>query len=126
MDIKQISSNSLSFIGDAIYTLHVREHFLNKKIQKPKDLQKICNSFNSAAGHTKAFNYLNGISFFTEEDLEIFKRGRNAIRHIPKNGNRITYEIASGLEAITGYMYLTKDQRLETMFKKIFEGVENE
>lgn len=73
MDIKQISSNSLSFIGDAIYTLHVREHFLNKKIQKPKDLQKICNSFNSAAGQTKAFNYLTGISFFTEEDLEIFK-----------------------------------------------------
>lgn len=126
MEIKQISSNSLSFIGDAVYTLHVREHFLNQKIQKPKDLQKICNMFNSAAGQAKAFNYLSEISFFTEEDIEIYKRGRNAIRHIPKNGNRVTYEIASGLEAITGYMYLTNDQRLETMFIKIFEGVENE
>lgn len=126
MDIKQVSSNSLSFIGDAVYTLRVREYCLNKKVQRPKDLQKMCNQYNSASGQTKAFNYLLEVSFFNKEDLDIFKRGRNAIRHIPKNGNRATYEIASGLEAITGFMYLTNDPRLDAMFEKIFEGGENE
>ncbi len=33
MDIKEVSSNSLSFIGDAVYTLRVREHFVTNKYQ---------------------------------------------------------------------------------------------
>ena len=67
MDIKQVSSNSLSFIGDAVYTLRVREYCLNKKVQRPKDLQKMCNQYNSAAGQAKVFNYLLEESFFNKE-----------------------------------------------------------
>ena len=43
MDIKEISSNSLSFIGDAVFTLRVREYFVTHKYQSSKSLQKLCN-----------------------------------------------------------------------------------
>jgi len=127
MDIKELSSNSLSYIGDAVYTLRVREFFINNKYQASKALQFMCNKYNSAKGQMKTFNRLNEEEFFNEEELEIFKRGRNSIRHIPKNGDVVSYSIASGLEAITGYLYLTDKKRLELFFKEVFKGgLENE
>ena len=59
---------------------------------------------------------------FTEKELEIFKRGRNHITHIPKNGDLLSYQTASGLEAICGYLYLCDKERLEALFKEIFAG----
>ncbi|MBQ6216121.1 MAG: Mini-ribonuclease 3 [Erysipelotrichaceae bacterium] len=127
MDLKECSSNSLSFIGDAVFTLHVREYFIEHHYQSPGVLQRLCNGYNSAKGQTKVFTRLNDQGFFTEEELEIYKRGRNAIGHIPKNGDRQTYECASGLEAICGYLYLTDKERLSEFFEKVFEGgVRNE
>ena len=57
------------------------------------------------------------------EELVIFKRGRNSIKHIPKNGDKHSYEVASGLEAIIGYLYLTDENRMNELFKEIFKGV---
>ena len=122
MDIKKVSANSLSFIGDAIYTLKVREYFINQQFQKSSQLPQLCNRYVSAKGQRKVFERLNGESFFTELEIEMFKRGRNHITHIPKNGDLITYQIASGLEAICGYLYLVDQQRLEVLFNKVFEG----
>lgn len=122
MDIKEISSNSLSFIGDAVYTLRVREHFISLKYQSSKGLQKLCNQYNSARGQTKAFNKLINRDFINNSYMEIYKRGRNHITHIPKNGDLLSYETASGLEALTGYLYLTDRNKLEEMFDIIFDG----
>ena len=122
MDIKEISSNSLSFIGDAVFTLRVREYFVTRKYQSSKSLQKLCNGYNSAKGQTRVFNRLNDEGFFTETELEAYKRGRNHISHIPKNSDLQTYECASGLEAICGYLYLYDRERLELFFEKVFEG----
>ena len=122
MNIKEVSANSLSFIGDAVYTLKVREYFISNKYQSSKSLQKLCNGYNCAKGQTKVFNRLNDEGFFTSEELEVYKRGRNHISHIPKNGDRVSYECASGLEATCGYLYLTDKKRLETFFKEVFKG----
>lgn len=122
MDIKEVSANSLSFIGDAIYTLRVREFFIENKYQASNSLHKMCTRYNSAAGQMKTFNRMKESGFFTEEELEIFKRGRNNIRHIPKNGDRLSYEIASGLEAIAGYLYLADKERMEAFFIEVFKG----
>ncbi|MDO4940469.1 MAG: ribonuclease III domain-containing protein [Erysipelotrichaceae bacterium] len=126
MNIREYSSNSLSFIGDAVYTLEVRKHFVENKHQASKSLQSLCNKYNSARGQTLAFTRLNEEGFFTTNELEVFKRGRNHITHIPKNGDRLSYETASGIEAIAGYLYLTDRERLALFFEKIFEkGDEN-
>ena len=123
MDLKEYSGNSLSFIGDAVFTLHVREYFVDRHYQSPSKLQRLCNGYNSAKGQTKIFYRLKEEGFFTEEELEVFKRGRNNIGHIPKNGDRATYECASGLEAVCGYLYLTDKERLDAFFEIVFEGV---
>ena len=127
MNLNELSSNSLSFIGDAVYTLRVREYYIANKYQGSKKLQSLCNRYNSAKGQFKTFSRLKDEDFFTEEELEVYKRGRNHITHIPKNGDRLTYETASGLEAVCGYLYLTDRNRLEEFFSEVFKGgIENE
>lgn len=122
MDLKEVSANSLSFIGDAVFTLKVREYFVANHYQASASLQRLCNGYNSAKGQTRVFERLNKEGFFTEAELEAYKRGRNHISHIPKNGDLQTYECASGLEAICGYLYLTDKKRLDEFFEKVFEG----
>lgn len=122
MNIKEVSANSLSYIGDAVFTLRVREFFISNNYQSSKSLQQLCNGYNCAKGQTKIFNRLNDASFFNEKELDVYKRGRNHISHIPKNGNRLTYECASGLEAICGFLYLTDKDRLEKFFTEVFKG----
>lgn len=124
MNIKEVSSNSLSFIGDAVYTLAVRKHFVLNKYQASKSLQSLCNKYNSAKGQTEVFSRLSSKQFFNQEELEVFKRGRNHISHIPKNGDRYTYETASGLEAIVGYLYLTDENRLNKLLDEVFKEEE--
>lgn len=127
MNIKELNGTSFAFIGDAVYSVHVREYYVEKGYRQGKVLQKMCNRYVSAAGQTKVYERLNSANFFTEDEQEIFKRGRNSIGHIPKNGCLQTYTVASGLEAIVGYLYLSNKERLELMFQKVFEGgIENE
>ena len=122
MDLKEYSAYSLSYIGDAVFTLAVRQFFIEHHYQSSASLQKLCNQYNSAAGQTKVFRRLEKEGFFTEEELEVYKSGRNHISHIPKNGDLVTSECASGLEAVCGYLYLSDRKRLEEFFGNVFEG----
>jgi len=127
MNIKELNGNSLSFIGDAVYTLRVRQYFLEANYHSSNTLQKLCNKYNSAKGQEKAYLRMVEDDFFTEDEIAIYKRGRNAIKHIPKNGDLKSYEIASGVEAVCGYLYLTNKERLEAFFAEVFKGgIDNE
>jgi ribonuclease-3 family protein len=127
MDIKEYSANSFSFIGDAVFTLKVRCFFIEHGYQSSKTLQYLCNKYNSAHGQQKVFERLRADGFFTDEELQVYKMGRNHISHIPKSSDRLTYECASGLEAVCGYLYLSDEKRLNEFFDKVFEGgIDNE
>lgn len=123
MDIKEVSSNSLSFIGDAVYTLNVRTYFVEHGYQGSNKLQYLCNKYNSAKGQKLAFELLKEKGFFTEEELYIYKRGRNNIRHIPKSSDLLTYQIASGLEAVVGYLHMTDSKRCKVLFSILAKEV---
>lgn len=116
MNIKELSSNSLCFIGDAVYTLNVRLFFIGKGYQSSKKLQYLCNKYNSAKGQRLAYEYLKNIDFFNDDEKNIFKRGRNSINHIPKNSDLVTYELASGLEGVVGYLYISNKKRFNVLF----------
>ena len=47
----------------------------------------------------------------TEEEMNIFKRGRNAKSYTKaKNTSVSTYRTSTGFEAVFGYLYLTEQQ----------------
>mgnify|MGYP000115882885 FL=1 len=59
----------------------------------------------------------------TEEELAVFKRGRNAkTGHQPKSATVGEYHCATGVEALFGYLYLTgQTERIEELFAIIFQ-----
>ena len=75
-----------------------------------KELRKISIEFVSASAHAYIFENIK--DELTEEEMNVFTRGRNAstIGH-RKNVDRKEHAISSGYEAVLGYLYLKEDYR---------------
>lgn len=116
VDLKMLSPLSLAFIGDCIYELFVREQLIcdgnypANKLHK-KSVEKVCCK-------AQADNAEKILPILTEEELDAFKRGRNAhTNNIPKNATYAQYHKATGLETLFGYLYLKGDLlRLKELF----------
>lgn len=123
MDIVTENATSLAWIGDAIMTLKVREHLLQKGYRKADVLQKKSARICSAKGQSAILSFLRSDSFFLEDETEILNRGRNATIHSKaKNADGKTYLDATALEALIGYLHLYKhEDRLSVLMEKILE-----
>ncbi len=96
----------LAFIGDAVYSLYVRESLVFASDYKTGTLQKLSSERVSAKGQAKLAERLSGV--FTETEQEIFMRGRNAKKPTrSKNATVAEYNVSTGFEAVIGYLYLT-------------------
>lgn len=108
---------ALAYIGDAVQSLYVRERIIAFHDLKPDQMHKqasaIVNAATQAALAEKIFPTL------TEEEKNVFLRGRNAtVQHRSKNQSGSDYRKATGLEALIGYLYLTGNL---TRLKEILE-----
>ena len=120
LNLKTVSPLTFAFVGDGVYELFVREYIVNmgncpvKKLHTAKvDLVRC--EFQAEV----CKNRLESI--FTEEEKDIFLRGRNAhVGHVPKNSNVSDYHAATAFEAVFGYLYLKGDlERLKYLFSEI-------
>lgn len=121
MEIVPYNGTTLAFIGDAVMTLKVREMLVRQGMQKPNDLQKMTARWVSARSQSYYLQVLLENEFFDEDELLIIKRGRNAqTATIAKNAEVYDYRMATGLEAIFGYYYLTeKLGKMERLWNEI-------
>ena len=116
-DARLLNPLQLALIGDAVYELFIRNYILANNIELTA--HKI---------HVKAIGYVKAKSQstimhsleeeLTEEESYIFKRGRNTkSATVPKNADVRDYRMATGFEALVGYLYLIGDtERLEFIF----------
>ena len=118
-----MNSLVLAYIGDAIYELYVRRYLIEKGIAKINDLQKNAIKYVSAKNQTKFLHLLFDENLLTKEEIEIVLRARNAKGHkSPKNTDIITYKLATGLEALVGYLYINNNiERLDKIMNFILE-----
>lgn len=110
MDIRQINILSLAYLGDAVYELEIRKHFIDLGIQKVNNLQKEALNYVSAKMQSKYIEYLLSNSLLKDDEIDIVKRGRNAkVFSHPKNVDIVTYKWATALECLFGYLYIKND-----------------
>ena len=110
MNINLINPLVLAYIGDAVYELEIRKKLIEKKINKVNDLQKECTKYVSAKGQAKYMEEL--LNTLSEEELDIYKRARNSkVNSHPSNTDIITYKVATGFEALIGYLYLINNKK---------------
>lgn len=108
VDPYRYSPLALAYIGDSILDLLVKRYFVlnsNKQTYKyHKDVTGIVKAVNQAVFVDEIMDEL------TEEEMDIYKRGRNANTHSKaKNASMGEYRKATGLEALFGYIYLKDD-----------------
>lgn len=119
LNINLLSGADLAFIGDAYYELQIRDYVLHKGITKLWHLHNECVRFVSRDSQYAIVLALE--KEFTEEEVMIFKRGRN----YDYKDKSVTYINASGFEAVIGYLYLKQDfVRLEYFIKKSIAIIE--
>ncbi|GGE84001.1 mini-ribonuclease 3 [Priestia taiwanensis] len=126
IDAKQLNSLALAYIGDAVYEIYVRHHILQKGTIRPNQLHKTATTFVSAKSQAKVIHYLLEEERLTEEELAVFRRGRNAKSgSVPKNTDVQTYRYSTGFEALIGYLdLLGRQERLEEIITTAIQFVE--
>ncbi len=120
----QYSPLTLAFLGDSVYEQLVRTSLVleaNMAVGKLHELavKKVCAPYQARAAH---FLCENG---FDEQELYIFKRGRNANGiNAPKSAKNSDYRAATGLETVFGYLTLIgKNERCEQLFEIIVTNI---
>lgn len=115
-DPKQLGPLVLAYIGDTIYDLFVRTELVDSTTLTAHGLhigaaKRVC-----AKAQAAAFRRIEAL--LTDDESAVFRRGRNAhMGSVPKNAAIIDYRIATGMEALVGYLYLSgKDERLSAAY----------
>ncbi len=120
-NIKLLSPSVLCFVGDAVYGLCVRTALA--EINRPSgELHRLSVKLVNASAQASAYKLLE--TFLTEEEITVFKRGRNFhTNSSPKNATKGDYHIATGLECLFGYLYLAgKKDRIKELFNMIWQS----
>ena len=107
----------LAYIGDTVYDLYVRSYATAHGLHVMAT-RKVC-ARAQAAGAMAIMEQL------TEDELYIFKRGRNShMGTVPKHAEMSDYRAASGLEALLGYLFLSgEDSRIRELMDNIKQSL---
>ncbi|MGJ5713099.1 Mini-ribonuclease 3 [Staphylococcus auricularis] len=125
MNIKLLNPLTLAYMGDAVLDQHVREYIVLKLQSKPHRLHEVAKQYVSAKSQSQTLDLLMSEDWFTDEEIDIVRRGRNAKSYTKaKNTDIQTYRKSSGLEAILGFLYLDhRRDRLAELLDAIIEIV---
>lgn len=106
VDIRTYSPQVLAYIGDGIYELMIRTVLVGQGNRQANVLHKKASRYVKASAQAEMI--LSVQEELTEEEHQIYKRGRNArTLSMAKNATMGEYRQATGFEALMGYLYLT-------------------
>ena len=114
---RMYSPLTLAFLGDAVYSLLVRQMLSFEENKPTGKLHKQSIKYVNAAFQAQMIREL--LPLLNENEEAVFKRGRNAhSAHSPKNQDAADYRYATGLEALYGYLYLCGETvRINELFR---------
>lgn len=123
-DVNMLSPLNLAFIGDTVFDLFVRERLVCEANRPVNKLHNKAASMVKASAQAKAVERIR--DRLTEQEQSIIRRGRNAhVNHKAKNMSEADYHLATGLEALFGYLYLKGEtERLGEIFEMITQEEE--
>ena len=124
--IEEISTAALAYLGDSIIELCVRETLVQKGVSSAKNLNSTALLFVKAEAQADAMKII--LPILTEEENAAYRRGRN-IGHTntPKSATVGQYRMATGMEALFGYLYLKGERdRINELFSLAYADKINE
>lgn len=120
-DIRDYTGLELAFIGDAIWELEIRKHYLQFGYNIPTLNKYVKNKVNA---RYQSLIYKQIIEELDEEYKVIGKRAKNSnIKTFPKTCTVMEYKEATALEAVIGAMYLlNKEEEIKKIINIVIKG----
>lgn len=114
--VNAISNLGLAHMGDGVYELMCRTYLCQEGNHTVANLHK--KSIALVKASTQAVFAEKIKPLLTEEELDFYRRGKNAHTHAaPKSASKAEYAKATGLEVLFGALYLLGRQaRLQELF----------
>lgn len=116
--VRELPVLNLAYIGDTVYDLYIRGCLVKNNMGRVEGLHALASGIVNARSQAEAAKLLQDM--FTESEADVFRRGKNAKSAPTKNMSREDYSLATGLEAVVGYLYLIGEkERLNELFRII-------
>lgn len=111
----------LAYIGDAVYEVVIRTLILNRGNTQVNKMHKRASELVKAEAQARFYKLLE--DRLTPEEQSVYRRGRNAkSATMPKHATMRDYRMATGFEALIGYLYLT--EQMERMAELLGAGLD--
>ena len=119
--LRAISAIGLAHMGDAVFEILVRTWLCVHGKATGKGLHQA--TIKLVCAESQAEKAQKILPILTEEELAVYKRGRNAqVNSIPGHASRAQYGAATALESLLGWLYLKgRRERIEELFEKMME-----
>ena len=119
--LRAISSVGLAHMGDAVFEILVRTWLCEQGKATGKGLHQA--TIRMVCAESQATKAERILPQLTEEELAVFKRGRNAhVKSVPSHASRAQYGEATALEALFGWLYLGgRKERINELFHAMME-----
>lgn len=126
VDIREQSPLAMAFVGDAVYSLLIREHLVTDKRHPINKLNKMSVNYVSAKGQFLALELIGEL--LTEEEANMVRRGKNSSKaSVAKHASVEEYRASTGFECLLGYLKLTnQDERIKYLVNYILENLKFE
>ena len=109
LEARQFNPVVLAFLGDAVYSLYVRNRLVTSGEGKPSEFQRAAANLVSARGQSAFLDRV--LPLLSEEESDIFRRGKNAKKATKsKSASSLEYNRSTGFEAVLGFLYLIGDE----------------
>ncbi len=121
-EVNRLSMLGLAHVGDGVFELMTRSMLCQQGHTAVGQLHRMTVERVKAQAQARAAEKL--LPLLTEEELALYKRGRNTHVHgVPHNADVGDYHAATGLEALFGWLFLQgKLARIEELFAAIEAG----
>lgn len=121
IDICTYSPLALAYMGDAVYEFMIRTRVVNHRSMQVNKMHKKSASLVKAETQANIVKVI--LEELTPEETAVYKRGRNAKSvTTAKHATMIDYRMATGFEALMGYLYMTGQS--DRMFTLVHSGLE--
>lgn len=121
-EVRALGSLALAHVGDAVFELLVRLHLCSSRGKTSASLHQAATKLVNAHAQAEAMQRI--LPLLTEEEAEVYRRGRNTkVNSVPRHAEVGDYHAATGLEALFGWLYLMgRKERVNELFTAILEG----
>lgn len=118
----QKNALALAYVGDAVFSLMVRNYLVTKHDNNLSTINKKANAIVCARNQAELMQQL--MPLLSPQEQDIANRARNAhTNNKAKNSTIAQYHLATEFEAVVGFWHLTgQDDKLNNMFNKLVVG----